>query len=189
MSDKGARLEVGDGSYDYDIVPATVGSDGIDISALRAETGKVLFDPGFANTAGTRSKLTYVDGAAGLLRHRGYRIEDLAEHCSFLEVSYLLLFGDLPTRDELDDWTDTVRNHTMLSEEMKRFFDAFPRSAHPMAILSSATNAISTFYERYYNPSDPDAIRRERQSADCQDADHRSMGLQEVGWPALRVPK
>lgn len=157
MSDK-ARLEIGDSALDLDIVPANLGSHGIDIGRLRADTGHVTFDPGFANTAGTRSTITYINGAEGTLRHRGYPIEELALNCTFLEVAYLLLFGELPTRLELEEWTESVKRHTLLSEELKRFFDAFPRSAHPMAILSSATNAISTFYEEYHNPGDPEAV-------------------------------
>jgi len=158
MTDEKATLHLGGNQYDFDVIPATVGNTGVNISSLRAASGSVTFDPGFANTASTKSSLTYVDGGEGKLRHRGYSIEDLAEHCTFLEVTYLLLMGRLPTRVELDAWTGEIRNHTLLNEEMKRFFDAFPRSAHPMAILSSATNAISTWYEAYYNPSDPEAV-------------------------------
>ncbi len=158
MTDRKAVLHTGAGDLEVDVVPATNGNDGLDIRRLRAELGYVAYDPGFANTANARSAITHIDGAAGSLRHRGYAIEDLARNCTFLEVAYLLLFGNLPTRAELDAWTAEIRYHTLLSEEMKRFFDAFPRSAHPMAILSSATNAISTFYEEYYNPSDPEAV-------------------------------
>ncbi len=158
MTDGKANLRIGDDDYPLDIVPAETGNTGIDISKLRADKGVVTFDPGFANTAGTRSSITHVDGEQGLLRHRGYRIEDVAENCTFLEVAYLLLFDDLPNQKQLEEWTQTVKHHTLLSEEMKRFFDAFPRSAHPMAILSSATNAISTFYEKYNDPRDPEAV-------------------------------
>ena len=158
MTDGKVLFEFDDGDFHTEIVPADTGNSGIDITRLRAEKGLVTFDPGFANTAGTRSSITHVDGSLGLLRHRGYTIEDLAENCTFLEVAYLLLFGHLPSQSELDEWTATVKHHTLLSEEMKRFFDAFPRSAHPMAILSSATNAISTFYESYYDPRDPLAV-------------------------------
>jgi len=148
-----------DGSeLELDVLPSTLGKPAVDISKLRSTLDVVTYDPGFANTAGTRSSITFVDGEVGTLRHRGYSIEDLAERCTFLEVAYLLLFGELPTREQLDDWTSSVRDHTLLSEEMKRFFDAFPRSAHPMAILSSATNAISTFYEAYYDPKSSDAF-------------------------------
>ena len=158
MTDEKATLSFAGRDFDFPVVPATTGSIGLDISKFRAESGVATYDPGFANTASTKSSLTFINGGEGLLRHRGYRIEDLAEHCTFLEVTYLLLFGNLPTRTELDTWTNSIRVHTLLNEEMKRFFDAFPRSAHPMAILSSATNAISTWYEAYYNPSDPDAV-------------------------------
>jgi len=157
-SAKHAQLSYDGAELDLEVLPARLGTPAIDISKLRASNGVVTYDPGFGNTASTRSSITFVDGEAGSLRHRGYRIEDLAEKCSFLEVAYLLLFGDLPDRAELDEWTQAVRHHTLLSEDMKRFFDAFPRSAHPMAILSSATNAISTFYEAYYDPKSSDAF-------------------------------
>jgi len=158
MTDRTARLSTDAGELELPIVEPSTGNAGLDIRKLRGTLGYVSYDPGFGNTANTRSAITYVNGAAGELRHRGYHIEDLAQNCSFLEVAYLLLFGELPTAEELDRWTHEIKTHTLLSEEMKRFFDAFPRSAHPMAILSSATNAISTFYEEYYNPSDPAAV-------------------------------
>ncbi len=159
MSDENATLRIDGRDHPLDPVTSTIGDTGLDISTLRSDTGFVTFDPGYANTASVESAITYIDGGEGTLWHRGYRIEDVAEHCMFLEVAYLLLFGHLPNRDELEQWRSTVRHHTLLSEEMKRFFDAFPRSAHPMAILSSATNAISTFYEPYYDPKDPEAVR------------------------------
>jgi citrate synthase len=158
MTDDKAILYYDGAEHALPVVHPTVGSPGVDISKLRADAGAVTYDPGFGNTASTKSALTFVNGAEGLLRHRGYRIEDLAEHCTFLEVAYLLFFGALPDRAELDAWTDEIRTHTMLNDEMKRFFDAVPRSAHPMAILSSATNAISTWYEKYHKPSDPEAV-------------------------------
>ena len=153
-----ASISLGEDSLDLDVLQATLGHPAMNISNLRGSMGAVTYDPGFANTASTRSSITFIDGAEGTLRHRGFPIEDLAEKCTFLEVAYLLLYGELPTRDQLDAWTKSVRDHTLLSEEMKRFFDAFPRSAHPMAILSSATNAISTFYEAYYDPKSQDAF-------------------------------
>ncbi|HEX9855735.1 MAG TPA: citrate synthase [Acidimicrobiia bacterium] len=158
MDQAKVTLQLPDGEHDLPVVEASVGSDAIDISRLRSDTGLITYDPGFANTAETLSSITYVDGDAGTLRHRGYEIEDLAVSCTFLEVAYLLLFGELPNRAQLDEWTRSIRSHTLLSEEMKRFFDAFPRSAHPMAILSSATNAISTFYESYHDPKNPDGV-------------------------------
>ena len=152
------HLELNGKQHELDRVPSAIGNTGVDIRSLRSSSGFVTYDPGFGNTAGTQSTITYVDGAKGELRHRGYRIEDLAENATFLEVAYLLLFEKLPTEEQLRHWTESIRGHTLLSEEMKRFFDAFPRSAHPMAILSSATNAISTFYEEYHTPGDPVAF-------------------------------
>jgi citrate synthase len=154
MSERHAQLSFDGTEYVLPVAEPTIGNPGLGITQLRNDTGAVTFDPGFANTAGARSSITYIDGGAGVLQHRGYSIEDLAANATFLEVAYLLLFKKLPTRAELDVWEDDVRHHTLLNEEMKRFFDAFPKSAHPMAILSSATNAISTFYEEFHDPTD-----------------------------------
>jgi citrate synthase len=154
MVDRYAQLSLDGSEYELPIHEPTIGNEGVDISKLREASGGVTYDPGFANTAGARSTITYIDGGAGILQHRGYAIEDLAANASFLEVAYLLLFEKLPTAAELLAWEDSVRHHTLLNEEMKRFFDAFPRSAHPMAILSSATSAISTFYEEFHAPHD-----------------------------------
>ncbi|MCZ7533248.1 MAG: citrate synthase [Acidimicrobiia bacterium] len=153
MSESKARLNIGDVTVELDTLEATMGEPAIDIRPLRADLGHVTFDPGFANTANARSKITYINGAEGELRHRGYQIEDLALNCSFLEVAYLLLYGKLPNQYELDAWKHDISTHTLLNEEMRSFFDAFPRRAHPMAVLSSATNAISTFYDVYRRPT------------------------------------
>ncbi len=153
MVDRYAQLSFDGSEYDLPIVEPTIGNAGLTIAKLRADSGDVTYDPGFANTAGAQSTITYIDGGAGILQHRGYAIEDLAANASFLEVAYLLLEGKLPNKTEFEAWAEDVRMHTMLNEEMKRFFDAFPKKAHPMAILSSATNAISTFYEDYHDPS------------------------------------
>ncbi|MCP4306898.1 MAG: citrate synthase [bacterium] len=158
MDERGATLQIGENSLDLPGIKANVGNDGLNISKLRPNHGIVTYDPGFANTASTRSTITYVDGNAGLLTHRGYPIEELANSCSFLEVAYLLLYGDLPTKRQLEAWQASMQRHSLLNEEMKRFFDAFPKRAHPMAILSSATNAISTFYEEYHNPNDEESV-------------------------------
>jgi citrate synthase len=154
MTDATAQLQIKGQQLELPLLDSTIGNAGIGIKTLRNDSGTVTYDPGFANTASVRSTITYVNGSEGELLHRGYTIEDLAANCSFLEVAYLLLYGELPSRVELDTWTEEIRRHTLLSEEMKRFFDAFPRSAHPMAILASATNAISTFYEQYHDPGD-----------------------------------
>ncbi len=127
---------------------ATEGSAGIEVTKLLATTGLVTLDPGFVNTAACSSEITYIDGDAGILRYRGYPIEQLAEKSSFLEVSYLLIYGDLPTADQLADFTEKLTHHTLLHEDLKTFFSAFPRDAHPMAVLSSAVSALSSFYRR-----------------------------------------
>jgi len=137
---------------------AVEGPSGIEIGKLLQETGKVTLDPGFVNTAMCTSEITYIDGDAGILRYRGYPIEQLAEHSSFLEVSYLLIYGELPTADQLATFTDTVRVHTLLHEELRRFFDGFPRDAHPMAVLSAAVSALSTFYQDSLDPFDREQV-------------------------------
>jgi len=136
------------------IVPATEGAAGADVSKLLTRTGLVTYDPGFANTASCVSQITYIDGDAGILRYRGYPIEELAEHSSFAEVSYLLIYGELPSADELAAFTSQISRHTLLHEDLKRFFDGFPRDAHPMPVLASAVSALSTFYQ---DPQDPAA--------------------------------
>ena len=158
MTDETAQLTIGDKQIDLPLIEPTIGNDGLVIKTLRSDTGDVTFDPGFGNTAGTRSAITYVNGAEGILRHRGYGIEDLALNAEFLEVAYLLLFGELPNQKQLETWRKSISEHTLLKEEMKRFFDAFPNNAHPMAIMASATNAISTFYEEFHDPTDEEAV-------------------------------
>jgi citrate synthase len=160
MSDRTAKLTYDGGEIEFPIVESTEGNDAIDISALRAETGFISLDYGFANTAGTRSSVSYVDGGKGELRYRGYTIEDLAANSTFLEVAYLLFYGELPTPEALATFTGGITKHTLLNEEMKRLFDAFPKSAHPMAMLASATNAMATFYPEYHNPTDPYAVEQ-----------------------------
>jgi len=158
MSENTVHLDLGNGPTELEVYESTVGQPGFDVRKLRASTGYVTFDPGFGNTAAARSSITYIDGAAGVLLYRGYRIEDLAQHCTFLEVSYLLLYGSLPDAVELAAWTEQIGSQTLLNEEMRSFFDAFPRRSHPMAVLSSATNAISTFYDVYRRPMRADEV-------------------------------
>src|SRR5690242_18314611 len=117
--------------------PATEGPSGLDVSKLLNQTGHVTLDQGFGNTAACTSAITYIDGDAGILRYRGYPIEQLAEKSTFIEVSYLLIYGELPTKDQLAKFTRQIQLHTMLHEDLKRFFDGFPRNAHPMPVLSS----------------------------------------------------
>jgi citrate synthase len=142
-------------------LPVVVGSEGehgLDISKLRSATGLITLDEGFVNTGATTSAVTFLDGEAGILRYRGYPIEVLAEKCEFIEVSYLLIYGELPTKEQLHQFRMAVQNHTMLHEAMRRFYNGFPRDAHPMAILSSVVSALSTFYQDSLNSRDPKQV-------------------------------
>ena len=139
-------------------VAATEGNSGIDVSSVLKETGLVTLDPGFVNTASCQSAITYIDGDAGILRYRGYPIEQLAEKSSFIEVSYLLIYGHLPSAAELADFQSRISRHTMLHEDLKGFFGGFPRDAHPMPVLSSAVSALSTFYQDSLNPFDQEHV-------------------------------
>jgi citrate synthase len=133
-------------------VPATVGASGYDVSTLLKETGHITLDHGFMNTASCESAITYIDGDNGILRYRGYPIEQLAEKSTFLETSYLLIYGSLPSASELAKFTEDISMHTMVHEDLRRFFDGFPRDAHPMPVLSSAVSALSTFYQDSLDP-------------------------------------
>ncbi len=155
---KPVTLTYPDGSLDLPVVPSTVGNSGMDVSSLLSETGHVTVDPGFVNTASCSSAITYIDGDHGILRYRGYPIEQLAERSSFAEVSYLLIYGELPTLDKLHEFEGRLRRHTLLHEDLKRFFDGFPRDAHPMPVLSSAVSALSTFYQDSLNPFDDEQV-------------------------------
>ena len=142
-------------------LPRIVGSEGevgIDIAKLRAMTNMVTVDEGYLNTGSTSSRVTYLNGESGILRYRGYPIEILAEKCDFVEVSYLLINGELPTRQQLEDFRLSIRRHTMLHEDMRSFYNGFPRDAHPMAILGSVVGALSTFYQDALDPDDPEQV-------------------------------
>ena len=154
----GARLTYGEKSIDLPVVRGTEDEAAIDISRLRAGTGLVTLDPGYANTGACTSAITYLDGERGILRYRGIPIEDLANGSSFLEVAYLLIYGQLPDRAELDRFNDQILHHTLIHEEMRRFFDSFPRDAHPMAVLASATRAMATFYQDSLDPFNGDHV-------------------------------
>jgi citrate synthase len=143
---------------EFPVLPAVDGRDSIDISSFTRETGLTTFDPGFVNTAATRSAITYIDGDAGVLRYRGYAIEDLAQRSTFLEVAWLLIYGELPTASELDEFAEKVRRHTLLHEDLKRFFSSLPHTAHPMSVLSSAVSALSTYYEDSLDPHNPEMV-------------------------------
>ena len=141
-----------------DIVPATEGDSGININKLRTSTGLVTYDPGYQSTGSTKSAITYIDGENGILRYRGYAIEDLAEKATFNEVSYLLIHGELPTQHELEVFSDSIRHHTLLDEDFKAAFSIFPRDAHPMAILASSLNILSTYYQDTLDPMNPEHL-------------------------------
>jgi citrate synthase len=145
-------------TLELDVADVSEGARGADISKLLSKTGLVTFDPGFANTASCTSEITFIDGDAGILRYRGYPIEQLAEGSTFLETSYLLIYGELPTSDQLAEFEGRIRRHTLLHEDLKRFFEGFPRDAHPMPVLSSAVSALSTFYQDALNPFDADDV-------------------------------
>ena len=147
-----------DGEIDLGTIASTEGSSGLDVSKLLATTGKVALDVGFVNTASCESSITYIDGDKGILRYRGYPIDQLAKKSTFLETSWLLIYGELPTKEQLESFEDSITRHTLLHEEMRRFFEAFPREAHPMAVLSSGVSAISTFYQDSLDPFDQEHV-------------------------------
>ncbi|NJP64834.1 citrate synthase [Streptomyces spiramenti] len=153
-SDDAVVVKYSGSEYRYPLVDSTVGDRGFDIGKLRAETGLVTLDSGYGNTAAYKSGVTYLDGEQGILRYRGYPIEQLAEHGTFLETAYLLINGELPSADELSGFRSEITQHTLLHEDVKRFYDGFPRDAHPMAMLSSVVSALSTFYQDSHNPFD-----------------------------------
>ncbi|MBD2758195.1 citrate synthase [Yimella sp. cx-573] len=142
-----ATFAAGDKTLEFAVIPATEGNDGYDISALLKETGNATLDVGFVNTASCKSAITYIDGDAGILRYRGYPIDQLAEKSTFLETSYLLIYGELPSKEELAEFTTKIQRHTMLHEDLKDLLAAFPRDAHPMSVLSAAVSALGTFYQ------------------------------------------
>lgn len=157
-NDNKPTLSYPGGEHTMSIAKATEGNDGIELGKLLANTGYTTLDPGFVNTASTSSAITYIDGDKGVLRYRGYPIEELAERSTFIEVSYLLIYGELPTEAQLEVFTDKIRRHTLLHEDLKRFFDGFPRNAHPMPVLSSAVNALSAYYQDSLDPDDPEQV-------------------------------
>jgi citrate synthase len=130
----------------------------MDISKLHSTLGLHTFDQGFVNTASTKSGITFIDGDAGILRYRGYPIEQLAAKKSFLDVSYLLIYGELPDKVQLETFDQSLRRHTLIHEDLKRFFDAFPQNAHPMSVLASGVSALSTFYQDSLDPHDPEQV-------------------------------
>ena len=139
-----------------DIVKATEGNDGVVLGKMLADTGLVTYDPGYVSTGSCESAITYIDGGNGILRHRGYPIEQLAEKATFNEVSYMLINGELPTKEQLEKFNYDIRHHTLLDEDFKKAFSIFPRGAHPMATLASSVNILSAYYQDELDPSNPE---------------------------------
>jgi len=155
MSDKVATLTLPDGkSFSLPVIVGTENEHAIDISKLRADTGYITYDSGYGNTGACKSAITYIDGEEGILRYRGYPIEELAQKSTFVETAYLLIYGALPNASELKTFTESLTRHTLIHEVMNRFYDGFPRDAHPMAILSSVVSALYTFYQDWDDPKD-----------------------------------
>ena len=153
-----AILTIGDQRAEFPVLPGTDGAASVDISSFMRQTGHTTLDYGFVNTAATKSAITYIDGDQGILRYRGYPIEQLAKNSTYLEVAWLLLYGELPSAAELADFDDRIRHHTLLHEDLKRFFSSLPHTAHPMSVLSSATAALSTYYEHESDPNNPEHV-------------------------------
>jgi citrate synthase len=153
-----ATLHFPGGRADFPVLPSVDGPSTVDISTLNRQTGLTTLDYGFVNTSATKSAITYIDGDRGILRYRGYAIEDVAANSTYLEVAWLLIYGQLPSQSELEGFEERVRRHTLLHEDLRRFFDALPHNAHPMSVLSSAVSALSTFYEDSLSVHDPEQV-------------------------------
>ena len=156
-SDK-ATLHYPGGVAEFPILRSSDGMSSVDISTFTKQTGLTTLDQGFVNTSSTKSAITFIDGERGILRYRGYAIEDVAKGSTYLEVAYLLIYGDLPSVDELATFDERIRRHTLLHEDLRRFFDALPHNAHPMSVLSSAVSALSTYYEDSLDVRDPEQV-------------------------------
>ena len=155
---KTAKLTIDGKTYEFPIVEGSEGERAIDISNLRKETGLITLDPGYANTGSCESSITFMDGEKGILRYRGIPVEQLAEHSSFRETAYLLINGELPTREELNRFSALLNDHSLVHEDMRAFFENFPRRAHPMGILSSMVNALRAFYPEIPERSEEEEI-------------------------------
>ena len=150
-----ATLKIGGNNYDYDVLSGTVGPDVVDIRKLYGQADVFTYDPGFTSTASCQSQITYIDGDKGILLHRGYPIDQLADHSTFTEVAYLLINGELPKKEELQRFTYTITRHTMLHEQLATFYRGFRRDAHPMAIMCGVVGALSAFYHDSTDITDP----------------------------------
>ena len=149
---KTAILELDGKKYEFPVIVGTENEVAIDIDALRSASGAITIDPGYKNSGSCKSEITFLDGEEGILRYRGYSIEDLADKADFLEVSYLLIFGELPTTAQLEKFENDIRKYTLVNEEMKNIIDGFPKTAHPMGVLASLTSALTAFNPKSVNP-------------------------------------
>jgi citrate synthase len=152
MSEK-AKIVLGGSEYELPVIEGTENEKAVDISKMRGQSGYITIDPGFKNTGSTKSAITFLDGEKGILRYRGYPIEQLAEEATFIEVAYLLIYGNLPTTEQLENFTESITKHTLVHEDMKQFFGMYPSQAHPMGILSSMVVSLSTFYPESLDPN------------------------------------
>ncbi|MDX1627101.1 MAG: citrate synthase [Fulvivirga sp.] len=150
---KTAELKIGDKTHELPIVEGTENEEGIDISKLRGSTGLITLDPGFKNTGSTKSAITFLDGEKGILRYRGYAIEDLAENSTFIEVAYLLIYGELPSPTDLEEFENKIKVHTLVHEDIKTILDGFPSNSHPMGVLSSLVTSLTAFYPESLDPN------------------------------------
>lgn len=153
-----ATVTLGDKTASLPLIAGSEGVPSVDFSTFMKQTGYTALDYGFVNTAATKSAITYIDGDQGILRYRGYPIEQLAKHSTYLEVAWLLLYGELPNADQLGEFDEKIRRHTLLHEDLKHFFSALPHTAHPMSVLSAATAALSTYYEGQSDPGNPEHV-------------------------------
>ncbi len=150
---KKAELHYNGKIYELPIITGTENENAIDISRLRADTGLITLDKGFKNTGSTQSSITFLNGEEGILRYRGYSIEDLAEKSSFLEVAFLLIYGDLPSKSELDFFVEEITQHSLVHEDVRSILDGFPSKAHPMGVLSSLVSSLTAFYPKSLDPN------------------------------------
>jgi len=157
-TEESVGLEFEGQHLDLPVIAPTEGPSGIDVESLLKQTNKVVFDPGFMNTAAVTSQITYIDGDAGILRYRGYPIEQLAASSSFLEVAYLLIYGELPSESQLKNFQTQISRHTLVPENYRAFLNSFPKNGHPMALMDSAMSAMGTFYPESLDPHDDEAV-------------------------------
>ena len=147
-----AEIKIGDQSYELPLIQGTEEEKAIDISKFRGQSGVITIDPGFKNTGSTKSAITFLDGEKGILRYRGYPIEQLADHSTFIEVAYLLIYGELPSPEQLKSYQQEITNHTLVHEDFKKILDGFPSTSHPMGVLSSLVTALTAFYPQSLDP-------------------------------------